>query len=128
MPGNNIASLVTLPVELIYRILDHLAPKDIFLSVRNVCERLNSITDVYHPYQVNLTCNFLLHFHQFRSIIFYRNQPCVVLHNLDRSVSVWLLRDLATWATHRSNLCVVLVKTSRSFGALNDVRDSMDHE
>ena len=46
------ASLLTLPVDLAYQILDDLQPKDIFLSAYNVCSRLNSIIDSYHPYQV----------------------------------------------------------------------------
>jgi hypothetical protein len=47
------SSLLTLPVELIYRILDNLDEASIFLSVRDVCTRLNLITDTYHRYQVN---------------------------------------------------------------------------
>ena len=54
MSSNTTSSLIRLPIELIYRILDHLQLKDIFLSVRNVCQRLDSITDTYHPYQVSL--------------------------------------------------------------------------
>ena len=46
-------SLMTLPIELVYRILDSLDTVTILLSVRNVCLRLNEITDSYHPYQVN---------------------------------------------------------------------------
>ena len=88
MPDDNIASLITLPIELIYRILDHLAPQDILLSVCNVCEQLNSITDFYDRYQVNFTSTFSLNFHQFRSIMSYRYHACVVLHNLVTSVSV----------------------------------------
>ena len=88
MPDNNIASLIALPIELIYRILDHLTPHDILLSVSNVCERLNSITDFYDRYQVNFTSDFSLNFHQFRSRISYRYHACVVLHNLVTSVSV----------------------------------------
>jgi hypothetical protein len=45
-------SLHTLPVELIYRIFDHLDGTVILLSVRNVCIRLNAIIDTYKPYQV----------------------------------------------------------------------------
>jgi hypothetical protein len=78
MSDNNTASLTALPIELIYRILDHLSPKHILLSVRNVCERLNSITDVYHPYQVNFASNFFLDFHQFRRKVSFRNQACVI--------------------------------------------------
>ena len=47
-------SLLVLSVELIYRILDHLEPRDLFLSTHNVCERLNAITDTHRPYQVFL--------------------------------------------------------------------------
>ena len=53
MSSNTTSSLIVLPIELIYRILDHLQLKDIFLSARNVCQRLDSITDTYHRYQVN---------------------------------------------------------------------------
>ena len=46
-------SLHTLPIESVCRILDHLAPFDILVSMRNVCSRLNAITDTYKPYTVN---------------------------------------------------------------------------
>jgi hypothetical protein len=52
------SSLLTLPVELIYRILDNLSQLNIFLPVRNVCTRFNTITDIYHRYQVNYTSLF----------------------------------------------------------------------
>jgi hypothetical protein len=45
-------SLHTLPVELVYRILDHLDDKSLFLSCTNICRRLNDIIDTYHRYQV----------------------------------------------------------------------------
>ena len=52
-------SLLALPIELTYRILDQLKQVDILLSVRNVCTRLNAIVDTYHRYQVtrHLTLN-----------------------------------------------------------------------
>lgn len=46
-------SLLTLPIELIYRILDHLDEWNILISVRDVCTRLNTIVETYHRYQVN---------------------------------------------------------------------------
>ena len=52
-------SLHTLPVELVYRILDNLDKLTILLSCRNVCARLNAITDSYYPYQVNFNCLLL---------------------------------------------------------------------
>jgi hypothetical protein len=57
-------SLHTLPVELVYRILDNLEELTILLSLRNVCTRLNDITDTYQRYQVNF--NFILKFVVFR--------------------------------------------------------------
>jgi hypothetical protein len=42
----------TLPIEITFRILDYLEPVDILLSMRNVCNRLNDITDIYRQYQV----------------------------------------------------------------------------
>jgi hypothetical protein len=53
MAVNAAPSLVTLPVEIVYRILDNLSEEDILLSTRDVCRRLNAITDSYRRYQVN---------------------------------------------------------------------------
>ncbi|CAF3998212.1 unnamed protein product [Rotaria magnacalcarata] len=49
------SSLLTLPVELIYRILDNLDDFTFLCSTRNVCQRLNYITDAYHRYQTLTT-------------------------------------------------------------------------
>ena len=46
-------SFLGLAIELVYRILDNLDDFTILCSVRNVCTRLNMITDTYHRYQVN---------------------------------------------------------------------------
>ena len=54
-------SLLTLPVHLVYHILDDLQPTDIFLSAYNVCSRLNSIIDSYHPYQVKRKYFFIVY-------------------------------------------------------------------
>ena len=54
MSNKGTSSLLTLPVELVYRVLDNLDELTILLSVRDVCTRLNSITDKYHRYQVNI--------------------------------------------------------------------------
>lgn len=45
-------SLQTLPIDLIYRILDELTDIELFLSAYNVCKRLNTILDSYKRYQV----------------------------------------------------------------------------
>ena len=44
--------LLTLPIELVYRILDHLKPYHILVSVDSVSSRWNSIIGTYQPYQV----------------------------------------------------------------------------
>ena len=54
MYDQNSLSLSTLPIELVYRVLNHLRPYQILLSAYNVCMKLNSIIDTNHPYQVNL--------------------------------------------------------------------------
>ncbi|CAF4694354.1 unnamed protein product, partial [Rotaria sp. Silwood2] len=45
------ATLLTIPVDIVYRILGKLSDLTIIISVRNVCERLDIITDAYHRYQ-----------------------------------------------------------------------------
>ncbi len=55
---NMVSSLHTLPVELVYRILDHVNDKTMFLSLSNVCTRLNTIMNTYHRYQVNFSFIF----------------------------------------------------------------------
>jgi hypothetical protein len=53
-------SLATLPVELVYRILDNLDELTIHLSLYNTCSRLNTIINTYHQYRVNWS--FILKF------------------------------------------------------------------
>ena len=55
MSNNIIPSLMNLPVEFIYRILDCLNPLDILISTWNVCRQLDQIIETYHAYQVNFT-------------------------------------------------------------------------
>jgi len=53
MSNKDIPSLATLPIELIYCILDKLDILTILISFRNVCRRLNNIIDNYHRYKVS---------------------------------------------------------------------------
>jgi hypothetical protein len=46
-------SLHTLPAELVHRILNSLDDFNIFYTVRNVCQRLDTIVDGYRRYKVN---------------------------------------------------------------------------
>jgi hypothetical protein len=53
MSDKIIPSLHTLPIDIVYRILNNLDDLTIFCSMRNVCTRINAIMDIYHRYQVN---------------------------------------------------------------------------
>jgi hypothetical protein len=50
---------LTLPVELVYRILDNLDELTILCAMQNVCTRTNAILNTYHRYQVNIIFNTL---------------------------------------------------------------------
>jgi len=57
-------SLEKLPIEMIYRVLDHLDDKHLFISINNVCQRINAIINSYQRYQVSeikFTINFIPH-------------------------------------------------------------------
>ena len=45
--------LLTLPVEIVYQILDYLQVVDILISMQNVCKRINAIVNNYPRYKVN---------------------------------------------------------------------------
>jgi len=47
-------SIHALPIDMIYRIFDHLNEKDLFMSTNNVNQRLNAILNSYQPFRVNL--------------------------------------------------------------------------
>jgi hypothetical protein len=49
-----VLSLHTLPVELVYYILDNLDQFTLLFSICDVCARLNTIIRTYHRYQVNI--------------------------------------------------------------------------
>ncbi|CAF1022413.1 unnamed protein product, partial [Rotaria socialis] len=51
MDNKTSPSLLTLSVELIFRILDNLHESTILFSMRNVCAQLNTTTDAYRRYQ-----------------------------------------------------------------------------
>jgi hypothetical protein len=58
MTDNVAVSLLTLPIELIYRIMDDIDILAIEISVRNVCTRLKVIAHKYRQYQV--TFDFII--------------------------------------------------------------------
>jgi hypothetical protein len=50
-----IPSILTLPAELLYCILDRLNAKDILFSFRNVCTHFHAITSTYNRYKIQFT-------------------------------------------------------------------------
>ena len=48
-------SLHTLPIDIVYRIFDHLSEKYLFLSTNNLNQRFNAILNSYKRFQVNST-------------------------------------------------------------------------
>jgi len=86
MSNSFIPFLLTLPVKLLYRILDNLDQLTILLSLRNVCIRVNTIIDTYHRYQVNFTSFLKLDFHHLQRIVHINNElhffSSVFLHKI----------------------------------------------
>ena len=76
MSDQHSMSLSTLPIELVYRILDHLTQYNILISAFNVCTRWNSIIDTYQPYQVTFTRSILWFFNSRQLKIGLR--PCAM--------------------------------------------------
>ncbi|UJR30151.1 hypothetical protein I4U23_017691 [Adineta vaga] len=46
----NMYTFLTLPIELVYRIMDHQSDFTLFCSMQNVCRRFNQILNTYHRY------------------------------------------------------------------------------
>ncbi len=49
------SSLLTLPVEILYHIIDYLDTPTIFLTLSNVCTYFRAISDTYNRYQLNFS-------------------------------------------------------------------------
>ena len=56
---DNMHTFLTLPIELIYRIMDHQSDLTLFYSMQNVCQRFNQIINTYYRYQVCLLNTFI---------------------------------------------------------------------
>jgi hypothetical protein len=72
---------LTLPVELVYRILDKLDELTILLSIYNVCEKLNIIINSYHQYRVNVSS---MHYEIIRE---KNKRVCNVLYDFSRNLT-----------------------------------------
>jgi hypothetical protein len=91
MSNDIIPSLINLPIELIYRIFDHLNPFDILISVRDVCTKLNTITDTYYPYQIIFTFFYELHRDEAPSSIYSCKDEVSLLNNTRNQILVRFL-------------------------------------
>ena len=109
-------SLYTLPVEIVYRILDHLDNKSLFLSFRNVCTRLNNIIGTYHPYRVILTFIFKSHFHLRLNAFFFFSVVQV------RSFSL-VLHEFGYWRCTGG----IISRTNSSTTCHNEIRRDLFH-
>ncbi|CAF0952592.1 unnamed protein product [Rotaria sordida] len=63
MPTKVIPSLRTLPVELLYRILEYLDVQTILLSLRKVCTKFYTITENFDRYKLDLSSSTKHDFH-----------------------------------------------------------------
>ena len=63
------ASLPTLPVEILHRIFSELDGTTVFLSVRKVCRQLREATKTHHRYELDLTSLSKPDFHRLFNLI-----------------------------------------------------------
>ncbi|CAF1200220.1 unnamed protein product [Rotaria sordida] len=77
----NIPSLFTLPVELIYRILNNLDNQTILFSFGNVCKRFQSIINTYNQYKLNFQSVSKSCFHSICYLIHPENIISLTLSN-----------------------------------------------
>ena len=59
MTDRSTVNLHTLPVEIVYRVLDHLTTFNILWSMRNVCTRIDAILDTYKKISGKLFSDFI---------------------------------------------------------------------
>ena len=85
MSSQAASSLSTLPMELTYRILDHLQSYHILVSAYSVCTRWNSIIDTYQPYQVKLAPAYS---RNLSSVVSFLHDYLCIFHTLDSAYTL----------------------------------------
>ena len=75
------ASLLTLPTELLFHILNHLDTRFIIFSIRPVCQRLYAITSMYDQYQLDLDSMSESYLKRISRIIQPENVTSLLLNN-----------------------------------------------
>lgn len=85
MSTNIIPYLDTLPVELIFHILNFLDADTILLSIRYICKRFYIISNVYNEYKLNLNSCRKSNFYRFCRIINPLNIVSLILSDDDQT-------------------------------------------
>jgi len=103
MSTEPILTLLKLPVELFYCILDRLDTKDILFSFRNVCTHFHTITSTYNRYKIQITStSSKADIHRMCQIIRPENITSLVLTNTNaRETSDQILLFLSLIGVHQ---------------------------
>jgi hypothetical protein len=91
MSDQVVLSILTLPIELIYCILDNLDELTILFSARDVCTRLNLIIDTYHRYKVNFIFISLIDFYHLQNIIQCIRDMSAVFENQENFLCIYTM-------------------------------------
>ncbi len=95
MSDKIIPSLQTLPVEIVYRILDHMDNFTMICSMINVCTRVNRIMDTYHRYQVNFSFFYKVWFlflsKYYESVLIHRNEQLKIAYWTINSFFIFII-------------------------------------
>ena len=75
-------SLQTLPVEIVFRILDCLTDKELLLSANNICQRWNTILSCYENGRVGIRFFYTRQLIKFKFSIFYRISNSSIFHRV----------------------------------------------
>ncbi|CAF1267157.1 unnamed protein product [Rotaria sp. Silwood1] len=81
MPTKNKSSLLTLPIELIHRIFDHIDTETIIFAIRRVCKQLYSIVNIYDRYELDFRYMFRSDLSLIAHIINPENVTSLILSN-----------------------------------------------
>jgi hypothetical protein len=85
MSINHSPSLLELPIELLYRIVDHLDAQTIFLSFRNVCTLFHTITNASNRCVLDLSSSSKANFHLICRLVHPENVISITISDDEKS-------------------------------------------
>lgn len=97
-----IMSLHTLPVDLVYRILDIVNEETLFMSCFGVCKRLNHILNTYPPYQVVFHFIISLECYRYCKASFLSIVPLIIL--ISRLIQDFIMSTLPSSLINSCNI------------------------